>query len=112
MAYEMTGTVTKIAERKQISEKFAVQDFILHIPDEKYPQDIRFQASNKALEYLKPDLIGQSAKITFDIRGRGVPQKGYFNTLAAWKIEALQQRVPEQVAQVFPDATVEDDLPF
>lgn len=121
--YEMTGTIKRIAEAKVISDSFTVQEFILHVPGD-YPQDIKFQAANKTLEYLKPELINQTVTITFDIRGRGTP-KGYFNNLNAWKIQSSnsqanaagnpqtqQQQVLPQVAQTFPNATVEPDVPF
>ena len=125
--YEMTGTIKRIGELKVISENFSVQEFILHVPDPKYPQDVKFQVSNKGLDLLKPELVGSTAKVTFDIRGRAT-KSGYWNTLACWKIEAQQRpqngqqfqqpdqpapHVPQNYKEAFPDAEVEDDsIPF
>ena len=109
----MTGTITKIAELKVISDTFSVQEFILNVPGD-YPQDIKFQVANKTLEYLKPELIGKECKITFDIRGRGVQGKGYFNNLNAWKIEKTAMNASsEQPPPAGPDVgDGPDDVPF
>jgi hypothetical protein len=101
--YQIEGNLHQIMAAKQISEKFTVQEFVLHFPG-NYPQYIKFQASNKALQYLKPDMVGTSVKITFDIRGRE-HNGNFYNNLNAWKIESIGQ-LP--VTNSFSDDGVEN----
>lgn len=88
--YKMRGMVSKISEVKVISEKFSVVEFILHMDDGKYPNDVKFQLTNDNIQMINQQMINQKAEVSFYINGRGT-ERGYFNNLTAVGVAVAQQ---------------------
>jgi len=119
MNYESQGRITAKLEKRQVSDKFVVQEFAIEIQDGQYSQVCKFQASNKAIEYLDKVGIGAEVKLTWNLRGRRFEKDGkvsYFNSLDAWKIESVggsqSQPAPAQEPEFDRGETPDDGLPF
>lgn len=86
---DLKGKVVEIMQTKQISEKFALREFVLETND-KYPQKIIIQTTQERCELLDNVTIGDDVQVFLNIRGREWtnPQGEvkYFNSLEAWKI--------------------------
>lgn len=113
----------KTPEQK-VSEKFRKRDFVLTDNASQYPQFISFQLVQDRCSLLDAFQEGQEIRVFFNLRGREwrAPsgEVKYFNTLEAWKLEAVSatQPVAAGTATAVPDVTTftagesEDDLPF
>ncbi len=86
---DIKGKVLKVFPKKQVSEKFALREFVIATED-KYPQQIILQTSQERCELLDNISEGDEVQAFINIRGRSWtnPQgeEKYFNTLDAWKI--------------------------
>lgn len=86
---DIKGKVLKVFPKKQVSEKFALREFVISTED-KYPQQIILQTSQERCELLDNISEGDEVQAFINIRGRSWtnPQgeEKYFNTLDAWKI--------------------------
>lgn len=65
-----TGTVMSKLPFKQVSEKFKIQEFILKVGDEKYPQEVKFQLVNDKIDLLDFIQVNEEVEVTFELRGR------------------------------------------
>ena len=86
----VVGTIKRIEDLKQISEKFKSQDLIV-TTEEEYSQTLSIQFAQDKTELLKNLAPGQKVKIEIKLRGKEVIKDDkppmVFNTLSAWKIE-------------------------
>lgn len=122
MSYEYNGSLYKVEEKKQVSDSFTVQEFILrNSTDPNYPQYTKFQTSNKGIEWLEKANMGDDINVTFDVRGvkyadKKTGEEKFFTSLSAWKIEVVGQSsgsgVQAATASNQPSEPQEDDLPF
>lgn len=107
---QTTGTIKKIFPHQQVSEKFAKQEFVLEIEDGQYPQLVTFQCTQSYCNQLEHKAEGQKVTVHFNLRGREWTNKEgkvmYFNSLNAWKIEALE------VAKTDTNGAFSEELPF
>lgn len=126
--FNITGTLKMKGNDQQVSDKFKKRDFVLTENSTQYPQYISFQLTQDRCALLEPFKEGAEIKVFFNLRGREwvSPQNEtkYFNSLEAWKIEAVgaapaaapQQAAPShsssQMPEPVPAPTEEDDLPF
>ena len=86
---DVKGKLIKIYAKKQVSQKFALREFVLATED-KYPQQIIMQVTQERCELLDNFAEGDEIQAFINIRGRSWtnPQGEvkYFNSLEAWKI--------------------------
>lgn len=127
---DLRGTVIKIFPKKQVSEKFALRQFVIKTNDQ-YPQEIIIQVTQERCSLLDNIIEGEEIQAFINIRGRAwINPEGvvkYFNTLEAWKISnETQQSAPAPqksgIAQNFiedavaslpdMDDDLEESLPF
>ena len=108
---DLTGELIRIFETKQVSEKFALREFVIETK-EQYPQSIVLQVSQEKCKILDNYKLGDIVQVSINVRGRKWTDKDgkdrFFNTLEAWKISnesATSNPVPTP-------ATKKDDLPF
>jgi single-strand DNA-binding protein len=87
MIYKLEGKVKLKSEPKKVSEKFTVMDLIIETKDEKYPQVLKFQASNDKCHELKNYSINEEVEISFDLRGREY-NGNYYTTLNVVSIKS------------------------
>jgi hypothetical protein len=118
--YKLTGTIKAIKDTVQVSEKFAKREFVINDASSMYPQDISFQSTQDKVSMLDGYKEGDNVEVSFNLRGREwtSPQGEvkYFNTLEAWRIEAVSEMAgdtPQNIAPSAPTANGgDDDLPF
>ena len=82
-----TGAIISKLPPKQVSEKFKVQEFILIVgqPEDKYPQEVKFQLVNDNIDLLDFIQVNDVVEVTFDLRGREYNGTHYV-TLNATKV--------------------------
>lgn len=127
--FNITGTLKVKFPEQQVSERFRKRDFVITDNSSQYPQHISFQLTQDKCSLIDAYNPGDEIRVFFNLRGREwndpkTNQVKYFNTIEAWKIEAVnanaggQQQQPMQKAVPTPDITTfssasdSDDLPF
>jgi single-strand DNA-binding protein len=65
-----TGVIINKLPAKQVSEKFKVQEFILKVGNDKYPQEVKFQLVNDNIDLLDFIQVNEQVEVTFELRGR------------------------------------------
>lgn len=85
--YELSGTVKKIFDEQTFASGFNKREFVVTTPDDKYPQDIKFECLKDNVELVNKLSEGEQVKVTFDINGREWNEK-YFVNLKAFRIES------------------------
>jgi hypothetical protein len=98
MAYELKGTILKIYETVQVSERFSKREFAVEYADNpKYPQQVKLQVTGDKCAQLDELDVGDEVSIAFNVRGREYTNKktgevDYFTNLDAWKIERVGEK--------------------
>lgn len=117
--YTLKGTLKVIGPVQQISDSFRKRDFVVEDASGQYAQLIQFQAVQDRVELLDKLVTGQPVEVVFFLRGREWtnPKDGqvkYFNSLDAWKVEALIDQPKGKTANNAETHVAEedDDLPF
>ena len=85
MTHTTTGAIINKLPMKQVSEKFRVQEFILKVGDDKYPQEVKFQLVNDNIDLLDFIQVNEQVEVTFELRGREYNGTHYV-TLNALKV--------------------------
>lgn len=70
MTHTTTGVIINKLPAKQVSEKFRVQEFILKVGNDKYPQEVKFQLVNDNIDLLDFIQVNEQVEVTFELRGR------------------------------------------
>lgn len=116
--YTLKGELKVVGDIQQISDSFKKREFVVLDASGQYPQTIMFQAVQDRVDLLNNFNVGDNVEVTFFLRGREWtnPKDGvvrYFNSLDAWKIEAIGSASPTSAdnAETFV-AEGDDDLPF
>ena len=91
----LTGTVEEIFDERQITDKFAIREFVLKTSDGQYPEHILFQCANQQIKLLDSVMLGESVTVHFNISGREANGR-YWNSLKAWKIVADMPKQKEE----------------
>jgi len=100
--YTLEGTLHKIFDTEQKSEKFRVREFVV-ITDEKYPQTIKFQLSQARVDLIDNHEVGEPITVDFGVVGREWNEK-YFVNLNAFRISYGNSSQHENV-QITPYVT-------
>lgn len=128
--FNITGTLKVKFPEQQVSERFRKRDIVITDNSSQYPQHITFQLTQDKCGLIDAYNPGDEIRVFFNLRGREwndpkTNQMKYFNTIEAWKIEAVsagggtnQQQPAMQKTASTPDITTfsaaseSDDLPF
>lgn len=121
---QIEGKLFRVYPTETKSDKFQARDFAIEYMSGNYPQLIKFQLNNDKCDLVDIYKIGDTIKVSFDLRGREWNEKILTN-LNAWRIELVtssneveQEPEPDKVAPSKPkveDAVIvepNDDLPF
>jgi hypothetical protein len=91
MGYEISGRLHVLFDAEQKTERFRMREFVLELPDSRYPQYILFQLTGDRCEALDAFAKGDEVKLEFSLRGREWTSPSgdirYFNSLDVWQIE-------------------------
>lgn len=85
--FDLTGTLKVLEDTQTFPSGFSKREFVVEVPDGKYPQLIKFEVLKDNISLLDSVSIGDELKVTFDIRGREYNGR-YFVNLNAWKVES------------------------
>ena len=125
--FNITGTLKVKFPEQQVSERFRKRDIVITDNSSQYPQHITFQLTQDKCSLIDAYNPGDEIRVFFNLRGREwndpkTNQVKYFNTIEAWKIEAVNagggmQQPAMQKTTASPDITTfssseSDDLPF
>jgi hypothetical protein len=86
---EITGTIKKIEDAQQVTEKLRKQNFIVDFDlDKQYPKTICFEVLNDKIQTFAHLMEGQNVKVQFEVSSREYSGK-YYTSAKAYKIEAV-----------------------
>jgi single-strand DNA-binding protein len=83
--FELEGTLKQLFDTQTFASGFAKREFVVEVPDGKYPQMLKFECVKDKIAMLDGVRIGDPVKVAFDIRGSEYKERFYVN-LNAWKI--------------------------
>lgn len=86
--FDISGTVKKIFEEQTFGSGFNKREFVITVPDGRFPQDLKFETVKDKTSLVGSLKEGDEVKVFFDIRGREW-KESYFVNLNAWKIESV-----------------------
>jgi single-strand DNA-binding protein len=86
--FEISGSVKKIFEEQTFGSGFNKREFVVTVPDGRFPQDLKFETVKDKTSLVGALKEGDEVKVSFDIRGREWKENYYVN-LNAWKIESV-----------------------
>lgn len=86
-SFELTGTLKVLEDTQTFASGFTKREFVIEVPDGQYPQMVKFEAVRDKIDQLNNLSIGDSLKVTFDIRGNEYKGRYYVN-LNAWKVQS------------------------
>jgi hypothetical protein len=120
--FELEGTLKQLFDTQTFASGFAKREFVVEVPDGKYPQMLKFECVKDKIAMLDSVKIGDSVKVAFDIRGSEYKERFYVN-LNAWKItkgeggdgESRIERDPVNSSfdsQFDNEPDSSDDIPF
>ena len=85
MSYEIKGTIIKLYDKQTIKETFEKREFVIRT-NEDYPQEIKFEVTQKMVPLLDEHAEGDEVVANFNIKGK--ENKGsYWNNLSVWRIK-------------------------
>ena len=82
-----TGVIINKLPAKQVSETFRIQEFILKVGDNKYPQEVKFQLVNDKIYLLDFIQVNDTVDRVFELRGRAYKETHY-NTLNVLELKS------------------------
>ena len=110
--FEVKGTITKIGEKRELSNGATVLEYIVNNVSENgwetpfklemYCKPERVEFMDSFLQYNK---VNDQVIVEFDIKGREYEGK-VFNSLSHWSCKKLEELAPQA------ESAVEGDLPF
>ncbi len=123
---EVTGKIKLINPEQQVSASFKKRDMVI-TTEEQYPQHLLINFVQDKCDLLNSYRPGEQVKVSINLRGREwINPQGeakYFNEIQGWRIEKVQQEMPQPGMPPMPAATQfepaptfneedHDDLPF
>lgn len=117
--FQLKGRLKEIKDTQKITDTFSKREFVITDESSQYPQHCIFQLTQDRCSLLDGYQVGSEITVNFNLRGREwtSPQGEvkYFNSLEAWRIEAIAQAAAP-AANIPPAMEMgsgdEDDLPF
>jgi len=93
-SFQVTGTLIVKDKEKQVSDRFKMRNFVIKEDSAEYPQVLQMQLTQKKCDLLDQFAIGDTVKVSLNIKGKQYNDKvtgeeKYFNILEAWRIEGL-----------------------
>lgn len=120
MQHRVTAVIFDIKPKQVVNANFIKQEVWLRLGDDKYPQTVCVEFSNKKLDRLAEFENGEEVNVDFELRGREFKGRVY-NTLFGTNINPLPKADPARVItqdkiQEMNEGLVNDnpadDLPF
>lgn len=125
MNFEISGSLIVKEDTVDITPSFKKREFVIEVVNERnsdWNDFVKFQLTQDRCGLLDSYQLGDSLKVSFNLRGRKWEKDGrvnYFTNLEAWRIEsnAATGDMPSETPPPFteteiPAAEPSDDLPF
>lgn len=117
MQHRVTGRIYEIKPKQVVNSNFVKQEIWLRLGDERYPQTVCVEFSNKKLDRVAEFSNGEEVNVDFELRGREYKGR-VFNTLFGTNINPLPKAQPERlisqekIHKMNTPPNPADDLPF
>jgi hypothetical protein len=85
--FKTEGAIISKLPVKQVTETFRVQEFILKVGDDKYPQEVKFQLVNDKIYLLDFIQVNDTVELVFELRGKAYKETHY-NTLNVLEVKS------------------------
>jgi hypothetical protein len=85
--FKLEGAIITKLPAKQVTETFRVQEFILKVGDDKYPQEVKFQLVNDKIYLLDFIQVNDTVELVFELRGKAYKETHY-NTLNVLEVKS------------------------
>jgi hypothetical protein len=85
--FKLEGAIISKLPAKQVSDTFRVQEFIIKVDSEKYPQEVKFQLVNDKIYLLDFIQVNDTVELVFELRGRAYKETHY-NTLNVLEVKS------------------------
>jgi hypothetical protein len=85
--FKLEGAIINKLPAKQVSETFRIQEFILKVGDNKYPQEVKFQLVNDKIYLLDFIQVNDTVELVFELRGKAYKETHY-NTLNVLEVKS------------------------
>lgn len=95
MRYEATGQILVIHDTQTFTSGFQKREFVLKVPDGKYPQEVKFEVLKDNCDLLDRVKPGDEIKVHFGIRGNEFKGRHYVN-LVCFSMEFAKSMSPSQ----------------
>ena len=105
--YTMEGAVKVINETQTWDSGFKKREIVI-TTDDQYPQDVKFEFLKDSVNLLDGVKIGDSAVVSFTIRGNEYQGKYYVNLTA----NGIKVNGETKKAEVVTQDSSDDDIPF
>lgn len=130
---EIKGTVHRIYDKQQVSDKFAKRDIVIKVEESvganTYYQFLKIQFTQAKCDLLDHNRVGDIVTVNVNLKGKEYTKKDqsvdYFNTIEGWKITTdvssatpANQAIQNEFSKPAPemvwggDDNTKDDLPF
>ena len=120
-SFELEGTLKHLYDTQTFASGFAKREFVIETKDDRYAQSIKFECVKDKTTMLDSFEIGDTLKVSFDIRGNEFKEKYYVN-LNAWKVIKSGGTSPAGPREERPASSLDaqfdnepeptDDIPF
>lgn len=116
MSYTLTGTVKKIGEVQQVTDKFRKREIVICDNSGKFAQYIPFQLAQDRCDLADSLNIGDEVDVRYNMNGKEYTDKKsgelkYFLTLEIWRLNVLSSGSSTGNA-ASSNADDNDNLPF
>ena len=119
-SFKLNGTIKKIGDTVQVTDKFKKREVVITDSSSMYPQHVTMQFTQDKCDILNAYNEGQEVEISFNLDGKEYTDKNtgeikYFNSLNAWKIESAGGTSSAEALPSSPSPIAEADddaLPF
>ena len=125
MNFEVTGNLIVKEDTVDITSSFKKREFVIEVLNERnsdWNDFVKFQLTQDRCPLIDSFQLGDSIKVSFNLRGRKWEKDGkvnYFTNLEAWRVESSgtgaqmhEAAPPAFVETEIPPAEPNDDLPF
>jgi single-strand DNA-binding protein len=108
-----TGRIVWIGQTKQVTDKFAIREFVLTDGKDTYPQEVKMQVTQKNCPLLDNYNVGDEITVHINLKGRRYERDGqpnWYTTVEAWRFEAKSAGNTKGAEPDYTSAF--DNLPF
>ncbi|MBN2668992.1 MAG: DUF3127 domain-containing protein [Bacteroidales bacterium] len=88
MALELTGKLIEKFDEQAISGSFKKREFVVETNENNFTEQIKFELVQDRTDIIDPYQIGETVKVSFNLKGRKWNDK-YFVNVQAWRVERV-----------------------